>query len=107
MARPLWSGTIQISLVGFAVDIYPATSTTRPISFQRDRQEYPQPSATRKRGGGTTPVGRIGCGCSRGEPSCRPNIAPRYTLHRKPGDMGAAREAEGSQPTTQSSGPTL
>jgi DNA end-binding protein Ku len=33
MARPLWSGTIQISLVGFAVDVYPATSTTRPISF--------------------------------------------------------------------------
>jgi DNA end-binding protein Ku len=33
MARPLWSGTIQISLVGFAVEIYPATNTTRPISF--------------------------------------------------------------------------
>jgi DNA end-binding protein Ku len=33
MARPLWSGTIQISLVGFAVEIYPATATTRPISF--------------------------------------------------------------------------
>ena len=33
MARPLWSGTIQISLVGFAVEVYPATSTTRPISF--------------------------------------------------------------------------
>jgi DNA end-binding protein Ku len=33
MARPLWSGTIQISLVGFAVEIYPATSTARPISF--------------------------------------------------------------------------
>jgi DNA end-binding protein Ku len=34
MARPLWSGTIQISLVGFAVEIYPATSTGRPISFR-------------------------------------------------------------------------
>ena len=34
MARPLWSGTIQISLVGFAVEIYPATSTSRPISFR-------------------------------------------------------------------------
>src|SRR6202012_2586524 len=33
MPRPLWSGTIQISLVGFAVEVYPATSTTRPISF--------------------------------------------------------------------------
>src|ERR1700730_17553081 len=33
MARPVWSGTIQISLVGFAVEVYPATSTTRPFSF--------------------------------------------------------------------------
>jgi DNA end-binding protein Ku len=33
MARPMWSGTIQISLVGFAVEVYPATSTSRPISF--------------------------------------------------------------------------
>jgi DNA end-binding protein Ku len=33
MARPLWSGSIQISLVGFAVEIYPATNTTRPFSF--------------------------------------------------------------------------
>ena len=33
MARPMWSGTIQISLVGFAVEVYPATNTTRPISF--------------------------------------------------------------------------
>ncbi len=33
MPRPFWSGTIQISLVGFAVEIYPATTTTRPISF--------------------------------------------------------------------------
>jgi DNA end-binding protein Ku len=33
MARPLWSGSIQISLVGFAVEIYPATNTTKPFSF--------------------------------------------------------------------------
>jgi DNA end-binding protein Ku len=33
MARAFWSGTIQISLVSLAVEIYPATSTTRPISF--------------------------------------------------------------------------
>jgi DNA end-binding protein Ku len=33
MARPLWSGSIQISLVGFAVEIYPATNTTRPFAF--------------------------------------------------------------------------
>src|SRR6201994_2136084 len=33
MGRPLWSGTIQICLVGFAVEVYPATSTTRPFTF--------------------------------------------------------------------------
>jgi DNA end-binding protein Ku len=33
MARPLWSGSIQISLVGFAVEIYPATQTTKPFTF--------------------------------------------------------------------------
>ena len=33
MPRPLWSGTIQISLVGFAVEIYPATNTTKPFTF--------------------------------------------------------------------------
>jgi DNA end-binding protein Ku len=33
MARPLWSGSIQISLVGFAVEIYPATNTTKPFAF--------------------------------------------------------------------------
>ncbi len=33
MARPLWSGSIQISLVGFAVEIYPAINTTKPFSF--------------------------------------------------------------------------
>jgi DNA end-binding protein Ku len=33
MPRPSWSGTIQISLVSFAVDVFPAVSATRPISF--------------------------------------------------------------------------
>src|SRR3954470_2783530 len=33
MPRPSWSGTIQISLVNFAVDVFPAVSSTRPISF--------------------------------------------------------------------------
>src|SRR4051812_5445456 len=33
MPRPSWSGTIQISLVSFAVDVFPAVSSTRPISF--------------------------------------------------------------------------
>jgi DNA end-binding protein Ku len=39
MARPLWAGTIQISLVGFAVEVYPATKASRSISFHElDRQ---------------------------------------------------------------------
>lgn len=33
MPRPLWSGTIQISLVSFAVEVYPATNSARPITF--------------------------------------------------------------------------
>jgi DNA end-binding protein Ku len=33
MPRPSWSGTIQISLVSFAVDVFPAVNSTRPISF--------------------------------------------------------------------------
>jgi len=33
MPRPSWSGTIQISLVNFAVEVYPAVSSTRPITF--------------------------------------------------------------------------
>ena len=33
MPRPSWSGTIQISLVSFAVDVFPAVNATRPISF--------------------------------------------------------------------------
>src|ERR1700736_4788960 len=39
MARPFWAGTIQISLVGFAVEVYPATKSSRSISFHElDRQ---------------------------------------------------------------------
>jgi DNA end-binding protein Ku len=39
MPRPLWAGTIQISLVGFAVEVYPATTSSRSISFHElDRQ---------------------------------------------------------------------
>jgi DNA end-binding protein Ku len=39
MARPLWAGTIQLSLVGFAVEVYPATKASRSISFHElDRQ---------------------------------------------------------------------
>jgi DNA end-binding protein Ku len=33
MPRPLWSGTVQISLVSFAIEVYPAADSVRPISF--------------------------------------------------------------------------
>jgi DNA end-binding protein Ku len=35
MARPYWSGQISISLVSFAVEIYPASNTSRPFSFHQ------------------------------------------------------------------------
>jgi DNA end-binding protein Ku len=39
MARPYWSGHIQISLVSFAVNLYPATETRNEIRFhQLDRK---------------------------------------------------------------------
>lgn len=36
MARPLWSGNLQISLVSFGVGLVPATSPTSEISFHLD-----------------------------------------------------------------------
>jgi DNA end-binding protein Ku len=39
MARPYWSGQISISLVSFAVEIYPASNSARPFQFhQIDRE---------------------------------------------------------------------
>jgi DNA end-binding protein Ku len=35
MARPYWSGQISLSLVSFAVELYPATTTTRPFQFHQ------------------------------------------------------------------------
>jgi DNA end-binding protein Ku len=35
MARPYWSGQISISLVSFAVEIYPASNTNRPFQFHQ------------------------------------------------------------------------
>jgi DNA end-binding protein Ku len=35
MARPYWSGQISISLVSFAVEIYPATSSSRGFQFHQ------------------------------------------------------------------------
>jgi DNA end-binding protein Ku len=35
MARPYWSGQISLSLVSFAVEIYPATTSTRGFQFHQ------------------------------------------------------------------------
>src|ERR1700749_4757361 len=35
MARPYWSGQISLSLVSFAVEIYPASTTTRGFQFHQ------------------------------------------------------------------------
>jgi DNA end-binding protein Ku len=35
MARPYWSGQISLSLVSFAVELYPASSTSRPFQFHQ------------------------------------------------------------------------
>src|ERR1700760_1373358 len=35
MARPYWSGQISLSLVSFAVEIYPATTSARPFQFHQ------------------------------------------------------------------------
>ena len=35
MARPYWSGQISLSLVSFAVEMYPASTSTRPFQFHQ------------------------------------------------------------------------
>ena len=35
MARPYWSGQISLSLVSFAVEIYPASTSARPFQFHQ------------------------------------------------------------------------
>src|SRR6201992_4488870 len=35
MARPYWSGQISLSLVSFAVEIYPAVTSARPFQFHQ------------------------------------------------------------------------
>lgn len=95
MARPLWSGTIQISLVGFAVEIYPATSTTRSISFHEiDRNTL---SRVRRENvsAGPSPAAESG-----EESSDETEATAKHSssLHLAPQarDMGVAREAEES-----------
>jgi DNA end-binding protein Ku len=95
MARPLWSGTIQISLVGFAVDIYPATSTTRPISFHEiDRNTL---SRVRRESVAAGPSPSAESDADAAEEA---ETAAKHSssLHLAPQarDMGAAREAEES-----------
>jgi DNA end-binding protein Ku len=35
MARPYWSGQISVSLVSFAVEVYPASTSARPFQFHQ------------------------------------------------------------------------
>jgi DNA end-binding protein Ku len=65
MARPYWTGQISLSLVSFAVEIYPAVTSARPFQFHQidratgERIHYQNvaadgeepPGAERKRGG--------------------------------------------------------
>ena len=67
MARPYWTGQISVSLVSFAVEIYPAVTSARPFQFHQidrttgerihyqnvaaDGDEADDSGAGRKRGG--------------------------------------------------------
>ncbi len=67
MARPYWTGQISLSLVSFAVEIYPAVTSSRPFQFHQidratgerihyqnvaaDGDEADDSGAERKRGG--------------------------------------------------------
>ena len=67
MARPYWTGQISLSLVSFAVEIYPAVTSARPFQFHQidrttgerihyqnvaaDGDEADESGAERKRGG--------------------------------------------------------
>ena len=97
MARPLWSGTIQISLVGFAVEIYPATSTTRPISFHEiDRNTL---GRVRRENVSAGPAAAAESSETEASEEAE-TTAAKYSssLHLAPPakDLGGAREAEES-----------
>jgi DNA end-binding protein Ku len=97
MARPLWSGTIQISLVGFAVEIYPATSTTRPISFHEiDRNTLGRVRRESVSAGPAAEAESVETEPS--EEAEAPAAKHSSSLHLAPQarDMGAAREVEES-----------
>lgn len=101
MARPLWSGTIQISLVGFAVEIYPATSTTRPISFHEiDRNTL---SRVRRENVSAGPAAAAESSDTDASEEAETTAAKHSSsLHLAPSakDMGAAREVEESSTHT-------
>src|ERR1700753_473128 len=76
MARPYWTGQISLSLVSFAVEIYPAVESARPFQFHQidrttgerihyqngaaDGEEAEDPGGDRKRKGlHIAPKGRV------------------------------------------------
>src|SRR5579863_6095431 len=96
MARPLWSGTIQISLVGFAVEIYPATSTTRPISFHEiDRNTL---GRVRRENVSAGPSPAAESEAETSEEAEAPAAKHSSSLHLAPQarDLGIAREVDES-----------
>ena len=97
MARPLWSGTIQISLVGFAVEIYPATSTTRPISFHEIDRNTLARVRRENVSAGPSPAAESG-EPETSEEAESTTAKHSSSLHLAPQarDMGTAREAEES-----------
>ena len=104
MARPLWSGTIQISLVGFAVEVYPATSTTRPISFHEiDRNTLGRVRRENVSAGHLPKNRQRRKHLKKPKPPQR-NVARRCTLPRKPETWVHGRR--GSPSSTRWSGPT-
>src|ERR1700684_2623479 len=95
MARPLWSGTIQISLVGFAVEIYPATSTTRPISFHEvDRNTLSRVRRENVSSGPAPAAEPAEPETSEETDTTPPKHSSSLHIAPQPRDMGGAREVQ-------------
>lgn len=56
MARPMWQGQVQISLVSFSVSLVPASSSTRPIAFHEIDRTTGERVRHRKTSSEDTPV---------------------------------------------------
>jgi DNA end-binding protein Ku len=56
MARPMWQGQVQISLVSFSVSLVPASTTSRPISFHEIDRKTGERVRHRKTSGEDAPV---------------------------------------------------